>query len=228
MGQLRQRGSVWWIRYYRNGKRYEESSHSEKKQAAIDLLKIREGDIAKGAPVTSAVARLTFDDAAKDLEREYEINGRRSLVGLRVRLKLGLTPFFSGRRMTSITMSDVRAYVLERQKAGAANATINRELAALKRMFTLARQAGKLLMAPYIAMLEERNARQGFFERDLFEEVRSHLPEAVRPVVTVGYYTGWRIQSELLTMTWAQVDFNAGVMRLEPNTTKNREGHVPA
>ena len=52
MGELRQRRQVWWIRYYRNGKRHEESSHSTKKQAAIDLLKIRGGDIAKGVPVS--------------------------------------------------------------------------------------------------------------------------------------------------------------------------------
>ena len=41
MGELRQRGKVWWIRYYRNGRRQEESSRSTKKRVAIDLLKIR-------------------------------------------------------------------------------------------------------------------------------------------------------------------------------------------
>lgn len=30
MGQLRKRGDIWWIRYYRNGRRYEESARTEK------------------------------------------------------------------------------------------------------------------------------------------------------------------------------------------------------
>jgi site-specific recombinase XerD len=47
--------------------------------------------------------------------------------------------------MASITTADARNYVARRQAAGAANATINRELAALKRMFTLAALM-KLLM----------------------------------------------------------------------------------
>jgi hypothetical protein len=47
--------------------------------------------------------------------------------------------------MTTNTM-DVRAYTAQRQKAGPANATINRELILLKRMCSLARQAGKLML----------------------------------------------------------------------------------
>ncbi len=47
-------------------------------------------------------------------------------------------PWFQNRRMAQITPDEVQQYVEHRQKAGAANATINRELAALKRMFSLA------------------------------------------------------------------------------------------
>jgi site-specific recombinase XerD len=61
--------------------------------------------------------------------------------------------------MASITTADVRAYVADRQEKGYANGTINRELSALKRMFTLAIQAGKLLQKPHIPMLVERNVR---------------------------------------------------------------------
>jgi hypothetical protein len=38
---------------------------------------------------------------------------------------------------------------------------INRELTILKRLFTLAMQAGKLLHRPPIPMQEERNTRKG-------------------------------------------------------------------
>ena len=189
MGELRQRGRIWWIRYYRNGKRYEESSHSAKKQTAIDLLKGKEGDISRGVPVTSQHARMTFDDAAADLLTEYAVNGRRSIGGVTRRVNLGLRPFFGGRRLAAIDTSHVNAFVADRQQAGAANATINRELAALKRMYTLARRAGKIAHVPYIPMLQEDNARQGFFELEQFESVRRHLPAALRPVVAFAFLT---------------------------------------
>jgi len=62
--------------------------------------------------------------------------------------------------MVSLTLADIRAYVADRQAKGYANAKINLELATLKRMFTLAIQAGKLITRPYIAMLAEDNVRK--------------------------------------------------------------------
>lgn len=86
-----------------------------------------------------------------------------------------------------------------RQAAEAANATINRELAALKRMFRLGEIAGKIAQRPCIPMLQEDNARKGFFEAVEFRAVLAGLPDAVKPLAEVAYITGWRIRSELLT-----------------------------
>lgn len=227
MGQIRRRGQVYWIRYYRNGKRLEESARSGDREVARRLLKMREGDIAKGVPVSPANTRLTFDDAAEDLAREYRQNGRRSIDSLERRFKLHLTPYFGGRRLASLTTADVRAYVERRQLDGAANATVNRELAALKRLFSLARRARRILAdnVPHIEMLQEDNVRIGFFERDQFEAVRAALPADLRPVVTFAYLTGWR-KNEILSLDWRQVDFSAGTITLDPGTTKNRDGRV--
>ena len=215
----------WWIRYCRDGRRYEESAHTDKWEVARGLLRTREGEIAKGAPITAVVGRFRFEDAAKDIETDYEVNQRRSMGDLKRRITLHLAPYFAGRRMSSITTSDVRAYTSQRLEAGAAQAA-NREFAILKRMFTLAITAHKLVFRPHIPMLAENNVRTGFFEREEFERVRAHLPAPVRPVVTFAYLTGWRIRSEALPLQWRHVDLNAGIVRLEPGTTKNKEGRV--
>jgi hypothetical protein len=55
MGQVRKRGNVWWIRYYRHGRRIEESSGSDRRKVAEDLLKLREGEVAKGVPISQKV-----------------------------------------------------------------------------------------------------------------------------------------------------------------------------
>jgi integrase len=225
MGQLRRRGRIWWIRWYRNGLRHEESTHSKKKQAAIDLLRLREGAVAKGEPITAQIGKLLFDDAVKDVVADYKANGKKSTDDVERRNKLHLEPYFGGRRIATITTSDLRAYVSARREAGAENATVNRELAIVKRAFRLTMQAGKLLHAPHIPMLRENNVRKGF-ERDQFEAVRDALPEALRGVVTFAYLTGWRIRSEVLQLQWAQVDRTAKTVRLEPGQTKNREGRT--
>ena len=240
----------FWIKYYRNGRPFRESSGSTREGDAKRLLRLREGDIERGLPVTPKMGRIRFEEAAEDVLNDYRINARRSLAVVQRRITKHLMPFFGGRRMGAITTSDVREFIAKRQsetvlvrkerkvKVGGAwvtlpeerrvvsNAEINRELTILKRAFSLAIQAGKLMTKPYIPLLKESNARTGFFEREQFDSLLVHLPEPVRAVVRFAYITGWRTQSEVLTLQWRQVDFNAGQVRLDPGTTKNGEGRV--
>lgn len=103
------------------------------------------------------------------------------------------------------------------------NGSINRELAALKRMFSLAVQAGKLTWRPYIPMLEENNARQGFLDDGDFKAVRERLPSYVRDPVTFLYRSGWRI-SEMRALEWRDVDLPGRLVRLRPEISKNKNG----
>src|SRR5262249_45818338 len=131
---------------------------------------------------------------------------------------------FAGPTVLCLTVDPIMPYIRSRQEAGAANGTINRELSALRRMFRLGEQAGKVAHRPHIAMLREDNVRTGFFEPGQFRALVAHLPEDLKPVVTAAYLTGWRIASELLTRQWGHVDFIGGWLRLEPGEAKNREG----
>jgi integrase len=128
------------------------------------------------------------------------------------------------RRAVQVSPSDVTRYVEQRRQQGAANATIKRELSALRRAFKLAVRAEKIPRQPSIVALEENNTRQGFFERDQCEAVRTHLPAHLRPVVIFAYITGWRTRSGALTRRWQHVDFKAGTVCLDPGETKNVEG----
>ena len=112
-------------------------------------------------------------------------------------------------------------------KSGAANATINRELSALKRMFNIRRQQTppKVDRVPYIPMLEENNIRKGFFEHGDFLALRTALPSHLKGFITFGYKVGWRV-SEIAGLTWKQVDLNQGIVRLEVGETKNDEART--
>jgi site-specific recombinase XerD len=57
----------------------------------------------------------------------------------------------------SVATDNVKKYVVQRLDAGPANATVNRALAALKRIFNLGLPAEKIQCKPYIPMLKENN-----------------------------------------------------------------------
>jgi hypothetical protein len=182
MGQIRKRGRIYWIRYYRNGQRIEESADTKVYDEARTLLKDREGDIAKGVPITAASTRFTFDDAVKDVQHDYTVNGKRSTAELDRRIKLHLTPAFGGRKLSAITTSALRAFTSQRLEAGAAAGEINRELAIVRRAFRLAVADDKYHgRVPKFPMLQERNVRSGFFDDAMFAAVKAKLPAACNP-----------------------------------------------
>jgi len=151
------------------------------------------------------------------------------------RIDKHLTPYFTGRRLTDIGADTVLAYIAHRQRVGivnkagkrrrdVSNAEINRELQILKRCFSLTRKHGKVFTVPTITLLQEAPARAGFLDRAQVDAICGHLPAALAPVVRFAFITGWRLHSEVLKLEWRQVDFAAGVVRLEPGTTKNGHG----
>lgn len=70
------------------------------------------------------------------------------------------------------------------------------------------------------------NVRQGFFEPWQFDSLLSKLPDYLHPPITFAYWIGWRLDSEVLCLTWEQVDLDAGTVHLLAETTKNGEGRV--
>jgi len=226
MGCIYKRGNIYWIKYYRNGKPYQESSRSTKETKAKHLLKKREGEIAEGKVPGIVFDKVKFDDLAKDLLSDYRINERKSLVRAQESIN-HLREFFEGMRIPQITTPKINQYIEMRLEEGAANGTINRELAALKRLLNIgARQTPpKVGMLPYIPMLKERNVRQGFFEHCDFLELRKSLPDYLKGFATFAYKAGWR-RSEIENLTWSQVDLHQGIVRLEPGETKNSEGRT--
>jgi site-specific recombinase XerD len=92
-----------------------------------------------------------------------------------------------------ITSDEIRRFVLARQAVKASNSTVNRSRAALKRMFKLAIQDGKLQTAPHIEMLKEPPARKGFLELGEFQKLRDLLPERLKPVLTLGFFYGHEV-----------------------------------
>jgi integrase len=172
------------------------------------------------------------------VERDYVVNGQKSIRDLRMRWHLHLEKVFASIPADALSTQQVNSYVTQRlaEKDALgrrpANATINRELSVIKRCFRLAVKEGILKLAniPYVAMLRERNTRRGFLKDEQYADLARETGKIglwMRTLFEMAFSYGWR-KSELLGLKVRQVDMIERTIRLDPGTTKNDQPRTVA
>ena len=221
----RQQGSrVWWLDYSVRGKRHRESSGTTSHKEAGDILRERIGD-RKAGRLIGQPEKVTFAMLRELAERQYELDGRRSLPRLKDALTK-LEAFFGAEaRALDLTPTANDAYAAQRLDAHAARATVNYELAALRRAFRLAIKKRLLAARPEFELPKVHNERQGFFQEGDFAALLLELAKIdtdVRDYVEFKRYTGWR-DNEGLVLDWPDVDRDGEVIRIAARDTKGGE-----
>lgn len=229
---FRQKGSRFlWMQYWHNGERHRESTGCEKPKEAKFILRRRLADLDRSSvAIPSGTPRILVGDLYESLERDYVINGRKSLEDLKIRWRKHIEKSFADLPIASVTADELGSYIARRQREEASNATINRELAALKRMYKLAVTSGRLKFGqqPYFPMLQERNVRKGFVKDAQYAELAAATGKIgvwLRALFELGYTYGWR-KGELLALKVGQVDMSERTVRLNAGETKNDEGRL--
>jgi integrase len=219
-GTIYLRGKVWWVQVYIDGKPVVQSSKSTKKADAVklrnQLLSRKErGELNGGASEKVQIGELLDDVLKSDVEESTRY------VWTKV-VEKNIRPFFGhipARRLSTDRMEEYRE---KRTAEGRTDATVNRELSILRTAFHNGRKRTppKVLVVPYFPMVKETTIRKGFLTDQQYAALRDALPEELKAVFITGYLAGVR-KSELLKITWPQVDFEGRLITLEYGETKN-------
>jgi integrase len=222
----------YWIKFSVNGRTIQQSAETESRRDALDKLKIEILKHSNGEGSSPKIHRITVAELFAAVLTDYRNNGKTIEWAERV-WKLHLEPFFGHMRAGNVGTDQLSAYIAKRkaEKEPAANGTINRELALLRRAFTLGYKSRPRKVANLLDlsehMLEENNVRTGFVSetqyRALTEKVTGQL--WLRAMLALGYTYGFR-KAELLNMKVGQVDLFARTIRLNPGETKNGQGRT--
>lgn len=213
--------TIWKLAYYLHGRRIIESSGSTDQTEAERQLKVKIGDVASGK--AALPGRATISELCALVMDNHRLRELHETKNVQYQIKAHIEPKLGGLRASRFGPAQARQYILQRQAEGASNATINRELAVVRRGFRLGYEAEPKLVfhIPVIHKLPEQNVRQGFLEPDQYEKLLEELPQNLKALFVCGYHTGAR-KGELGRIQWPQVDFAAGLIRLSGNQTKNK------
>jgi integrase len=234
-GRVFKRVEKYWVAYYapKNGRmaEFRESVGTSEKEAhkrlADRIHEVKNHKKGIKAFTGPAQERVTVEQLLQDLERDYTVHTRSSLERLKSHLT-HIRAYFASDRARSVTRSRLLAYIEFRQRAGAANATINRELEPLQRAFSLAMENELLSFAPKFPSLPEDNARQVFFNRTDFLKIvanlkfRNKVDADLQDYMNWFYYAGMR-PKETKSLTWACFDKEKWTVRLEAKNAKTRK-----
>ncbi len=135
-----------------------------------------------------------------------------------------LGPFFGTSPAVNLSYDRLEEYVDLRLSQQASNATINRELSALKTTFRLGRKKQRIRHVPDFPHLAENNIRTGFLEDREYAALTAHCSELwMRLFLEIAYSFAWR-KSEILNLRVTHVSLATRTIRLDVGATKSGEG----
>ncbi len=219
-----QKGRNWYIDYYDKGKRKRKKIGPSKKLAE-QVLKDVEIKLAKKQYLGIVdEKRVLFEDYATQY-LEYSKTNKAPSTDYRDRFSINnLKASFKGKYLFDITSEMIEKYKA-RRLLSVEPATVNRELACLKHMYTKAIEWGYVKTSPTkgVKKLKEPPGRLRYLKPDEVNALLTQCSEHLRPLVVTAVNTGMR-RGELLNLKWPQVDLQN--RKITVINTKNNESRV--
>jgi integrase len=220
---------IWWVRFADGSGRIRREKVGSK-SAAIQLYMRRKNQVREQTKLPENLRTVVrISDLAPAIEKDYRANKQKSYDSVERRLRKHLLPYFGNIAANELGTDDLNQYVEKRHNEGASNATINREMAALRRVLNIARASTppRVRTLPVFPHLTENAPRQGFVEDQKYLKLAKHADELwLKAILATAYAFGFRKSELLLNMKVRQIDLENRTIRLYSGTTKNNEARI--
>lgn len=155
---------------------------------------------------------LSFLDAGKKYLSKLDEEGGKMIDRKRRQLELHLNSFFGQKPLSKISSFDVARYRKHRKEAGAADATVNRELAVISHLFNKAVEWGWLTHRPAkIARFKEDKGRIVYLTKEqcrrVLDAARSDISPHIYPFTVIALSTSMRM-TEVLSIRREHVNLD--------------------
>ena len=219
----------YWIEYYLNGKRTRERI-GRSKQAAENRIREIQTAKAEGRHINKNKNSLVNLGNLRDWYLDLpEVMQKRSFRHIQTSINIVVGHVGQKLSLSQLGPEEIEKFRKIRLRKNtlwgrpAKPATVNRNVANFRAMLNRAVDYGKLEINPIgrIKQLEENNIRERVLSQDEFERLLSNCHGEIKGCVLIAYYLPMR-QEEIVNLTWEEIDFKHGFIRLGANRTKTK------
>lgn len=216
----------WFIDFWYRGKRYRRKVCPDKRQAELALKKVQVSIVENKFFDIKKQQKILFSETVKEYLERYSRTNKKSWEKDESILRRFL-PVFGDKYLYEITPLMIEDFKAKRLAEGRKPATVNRQLACLKHLFTKMIEWGKATENPVkkVKLFKVDNQRTRFLEKGEIKVLLDVCPEYLKPIIAVAFNTGMR-QSEILNLTWDDVDLVRGLIEVK-NTKNNERRYIP-
>jgi integrase len=224
---LTKRGDIWHINKVIKGKRLYESTGTSDLEEAERYLAQRITEF-RGQLIYGERKSYTFIEAATKYLKEVD---KKSLDRDAVTLKAAV-PIIGNLPLEKIHMGTLESFITARKKQGLKNGTINRDLAIISRVLTLAARLWRdefgnswMIEPPLIQLLKSDSRKPYPINEEEEKRLIGELPKHLQDMVNFALNTGLR-ESELTQLKWSEEKPKLGIFVLSGERTKNGEDRI--
>jgi integrase len=233
---LYKRGGVYWFNFKFNGEHIQQSTKQSNKRIALQMESAYRTTLAKGevgiekrkqAPMFREFAQRFLDHVQARHENKPQTV---SFYAAKLNRLLAYQPIASA-RIDRIDEGVIEEYVVHRRER-VGPATVNRELATLRRMLRLAHEWKEIQHAPRFHLLQGERNREFVLSREQETIYFAACPQPLHDIAALMLETGLRI-GEALRLEWADVTIKPidgarfGFIRIREGKSKNARRIIP-
>src|SRR5271157_1880695 len=231
------RGNVYWYHFLFNGEHVQHSTKQGNPRTARQIEAAHRTRLAKGEVgiIEERRAAPMFADVAQrfiaHVEARHE-NKPQTVQFYAAKLNRLLEyPLIAGVRLDKIDEGVIEGFVVAR-RASVGPATVNRELATLRRMLRLAHEWKEINRIPKIRLLNGERIRDFVLSRRLEEAYLDACAQPLRDIALLVLEAGPRI-GEALSLPWTDVVLDPllgsrfGYIRIRDGKSKNARRILP-
>lgn len=229
MASVRKRGKYWSARWLQADKTYSEKGGFLTKKLAQEFANEQELRVKRGRGITPLMMKMTVTEFIDEVWKETLDVRPQTKLDYQNSINKYILPHFGDWPMATIKPADIQAWQVKLKNderyfgKALSEYTIQKYVNLFASILKTAKLNKYIDESPYTYLKRRKvkaKKKAKPLELDIVREIAMGVPEQVRLMIWMGFFTGMR-PSEILGVTWDKIDFDRKIIKVDQQISRD-------